>query len=48
LTTRGFLEDDMREVADIIALVLDNPTDEGKKILARERVAALCKKYPLY
>ena len=48
LTTRGFKEDDMREVADIIALVLNNPTDEDKKIEARERVAALCKKYPLY
>ena len=48
LTTRGFLEDDMREVGDIIALVLDNPTAEDKKIVARERVAALCKKYPLY
>ena len=48
LTTRGFVEDDMREVANIIALVLDNPTDEDKKIEARARVAALCKKYPLY
>ena len=48
LTTRGFLEDDMREVGDIIAMVLDNPTDENKKNQARERVAALCKKYPLY
>ena len=48
LTTRGFKEDDMREVANIIALVLDNPTDEDKKNQARARVAALCKKYPLY
>ncbi len=48
LTTRGFKENDMAEVADIIALVLDNPTDENKKIQARERVAALCEKYPLY
>ncbi len=48
LTTRGFMEDDMREVANIIALVLNNPTDEGKKNTARARVAALCKKYPLY
>lgn len=48
LTTRGFKEDDMREVADIIALVLDNPTDEDKKVEARARVAALCEKYPLY
>ena len=48
LTTRGFVEDDMREVANIIALVLDNPSDDDKKVEARERVAALCKKYPLY
>lgn len=48
LTTRGFKEDDMREVANIIALVLDNPEDEAVKAQARERVAALCKKYPLY
>lgn len=48
LTTRGFKENDMAEVADIIALVLDNPTDENKKIQARERVAALCEKYPIY
>ena len=48
LTTRGFKEDDMREVANIIALVLDNPDDEDKKIEARARVAALCEKYPLY
>ncbi|MBQ7198398.1 MAG: serine hydroxymethyltransferase, partial [Selenomonadaceae bacterium] len=48
LTSRGFKEDDMAEVADIIALVLDNPTDEDKKVQARERVAVLCKKYPIY
>lgn len=48
LTTRGFKEADMKEVADIIALVLNNPSDEGKKIEARARVAALCEKYPLY
>lgn len=48
LTTRGFKEDDMSEVADIIAMVLNNPEDEDKKVSARERVDALCKKYPLY
>ena len=48
LTTRGFKENDMNEVADIIAMVLNNPNDEEKKVSARERVAALCKKYPLY
>ncbi len=48
LTTRGFLEDDMREVGEIIALVLNNPTDDDKKAEARARVAVLCKKYPIY
>lgn len=48
LTTRGFKEDDMVEVAEIIAMVLDNPEDEGVKAQARDRVAALCQKYPLY
>ena len=43
LTTRGFKEADMKEVADIIALVLDHPEDAAKN-----RVAALCEKYPLY
>ena len=48
LTTRGFKEDDMRKVGNIIALVLDNPEDEKAKDEARKRVAALCAKYPLY
>lgn len=48
LTTRGFKEDDMHEVGNIIALVLDNPEDEKAKDEARKRVAALCAKYPLY
>ena len=48
LTTRGFKEADMKEVADIIALVLDHPEDEAAKAQAKDRVAALCKKYPLY
>ena len=48
LTTRGFVEEDMREVARIIAHVLDAPTDERRREEARSRVAALCAKYPLY
>ena len=48
LTTRGFKEDDMKEVADVIAMTLDNPNDESVREQARARVAALCKKYPLY
>ena len=48
LTTRGFKEADMKEVADIIALVLGHPEDAAKKDEAKRRVAALCEKYPLY
>lgn len=48
LTTRGFKEEDMVEVANIIALVLDNPEDEKARQEASQRVAALCAKYPLY
>lgn len=46
VTTRGFGKDDMREIAAIISMTLkdfENNADE-----ARERVKALCKKYPLY
>ena len=45
-TTRGFVEEDYKEIAKIISLTLkdfENNADE-----ARARVAALCKKYPLY
>lgn len=48
LTTRGFKEADLQEVGKIIALVLSDVDNEEKKNEARERVAALCRKYPLY
>lgn len=47
-TTRGFLEEDFREVARIIGLVLSNPGKEDAQKEATARVAALCEKYPLY
>lgn len=47
-TTRGFKEDDFREVAKIIGLVLSNPGKEEAQKEAVARVAALCEKYPLY
>lgn len=47
-TTRGFLEEDFREVARIIGLVLSNPGKEDAQKEAAARVAALCEKYPLY
>lgn len=48
LTTRGFKEADMAEAASIIAMVLDNPNDENIMVQAKERVKALCEKYPIY
>ena len=48
LTTRGFKEADLQEVGKIIALVLSDTENEEKKAEARKRVAALCRKYPLY
>lgn len=48
LTTRGLKEDDMKEIADIIATVLQNPEDAAKHQDAAKRVGALCEKYPLY
>ncbi len=47
-TTRGFKEADFKEVAAIMALVLNAPEDESKQAEAAQRVAALCAKYPLY
>ncbi len=46
VTTRGFKEEDMREVARIINMVICD--FEANKEEARKRVDALCKKYPLY
>ena len=48
VTTRGFKEADMKEVAAIIGLVLNNSEDVEKQAEAAQRVAALCAKYPMY
>ncbi|WP_163580475.1 serine hydroxymethyltransferase [Gracilibacillus saliphilus] len=48
VTSRGFGEAEMEEVAKIIALTLKNPEDEATLKEARERVAALTAKFPLY
>ena len=48
VTTRGFVETDMAEIAAIITSVLDNPTDESVQAQAKARVKSLCDRYPLY
>ena len=48
LTTRGFKEEDIKEVAEIIAMVLDHPDDAAVQEKAKKMVAMLCARYPLY
>lgn len=48
ITTRGFKEEDTKEVGLIIAKVLKNPEDEAVKEEALARVKALTDKYPIY
>ncbi len=45
-TTRGFGKEEMIEIADIISWVIDNRAEDLEP--ARQRVKALCGKYPLY
>ena len=46
VTTRGFNEEDMREVARIIAITLKDYESRSEE--AKARVNKLCQKYPLY
>lgn len=45
VTTRGFKEEDMIEIADIISCIIEKPENKNE---AAKRVEALCKKYPMY
>lgn len=46
VTTRGFIEEDMKEVAELISMVIKD--FEGTRDEVTSRVHALCKKHPLY
>jgi glycine hydroxymethyltransferase len=48
LATRGFGDDDFREVADIIATALKPDFDDDVAAHLRRRVAVLAAKHPLY
>ena len=48
ITSRGFKEEDMKEVASIIALVLKNPNDAAIKAEAITRVKSLTDAHPIY
>ena len=48
ITTRGFDENDTRELAHLIADVLDAPQDEANLKAVAAKVTALCSKRPVY
>jgi glycine hydroxymethyltransferase len=48
ITTRGFMEAEAKQVAHLIADVLDNPTDEAVIAATKEKVHALTGRFPVY
>ena len=46
VTSRGFVEEDMKEIAQLINMVVENYEEKFDEIVSR--VNAICKKYPLY
>jgi len=47
LTTRGLVEDDLREIAEVIAIALSDSFDAEREALG-ERTRSLMERYPLY
>jgi glycine hydroxymethyltransferase len=48
ITTRGFGEDETRQIGHLIADVLDHPGDAAKLAMVREKVGQLTAKFPVY
>ena len=48
LTTRGLKEEDIREVADIIAETIEHREDKNAIEKAKAQVSDICKRFPLY
>jgi glycine hydroxymethyltransferase len=48
MTTRGFMQDQARQTAHLIADVLDHPHDAGNLATVRAKVAALTRDFPVY
>jgi glycine hydroxymethyltransferase len=47
-TTRGFKEDQMREIAHLMCDVMDNLEDEAVISSVRDKVKLLCSRFPVY
>ena len=48
ITTRGFNETDARELANLVADVLENPNDEATLNRVAQAITVLCDKNPVY
>jgi len=48
LTTRGMKESEMKEIARMIAKVIENPNDNEIKLRVRGEVEELCKRFQIY
>ncbi len=48
ITTRGFKEEEARQVANLIADILDHPTDEAVIAATKTKVHALTSRFPVY
>ncbi len=47
-TSRGFKEDQMREIAELMCDVMENMEDESVLSAVREKVSVLCQRFPVY
>jgi glycine hydroxymethyltransferase len=47
LTTRGLVEDDLREIADVVGIALSDRFEDERDSL-RDRTGELMARYPLY
>ena len=48
MTTRGFLQEEAKMTAHLIADVLDNPKDPSNIEAVKAKVHALTKRFPVY
>ena len=48
VTSRGMMEEQMAEIADLIADVLDDPENDAVLQAAKQKTLAICKEFPLY
>lgn len=48
ITTRGMKEEEMKQIGEWIARVIEHPTDEALRKKIRTDVVALCSQFPIY